>query len=89
MSMRIVYDYNAVLDLKLLPRNIADRITLKIAWYASRENPMRFAKPLQKPFESLYRFRIGNYRAIFEANNEHIIRLLIILRVKHRKDAYD
>jgi len=35
----------------------------------------------------LFRLRVGNYRAIFEAH-EHIITILIVA-VSHRKDIYD
>ena len=89
MSMRVIYDYHAVSDLKSLPRKIADRITLKIEWYASQDNPLRFAEFLNPPLKDLYRFRIGEYRAIFEVGANNEMRFLIILRVKHRKNVYE
>lgn len=89
MSMHFVYDRHAVEDLALLTPKTADHIITKIAWYASQSNPLRFAKKLNPPFEDLYRFRIGEYRAIFEICNKKEIKLLLILRIKHRRDAYE
>lgn len=88
MSMHFVYDRHAVEDLRLFSRKIADHITTKIAWYASQDDPLHFAKKLKPPFNDLYRFRIGDYRAIFEIEPKKEIRLLFILRIKHRKYVY-
>lgn len=35
-----------------------------------------------------YRFRIGDYRATFDLNEEGEITILYILSIKHRKNAY-
>lgn len=88
MSMHLVYSRPAVEDLRCLPRKTADHITVKVAWYASQREPLHFAQKLKPPFEDLYRFRIGEYRAIFEVGNRKEIKLLFILRVKHRKGVY-
>ena len=86
--MQVVYTLPAVKDLKGLPRKVAERITKKIDWCASHEDPLRYAKRLNPPFDDLYRFRIGEYRAVFELNKKQL-RLLVILRIKHRKDVYE
>jgi len=66
----------------------AQKIILKIRYFSEQENPLRFAKKLKPPFEDLYRFRIGEYRVIFEIESKKEIKLLFILRIKHRKDIY-
>ncbi len=88
MSIRLVYDRHAIEDLKLLPLKTADRITAKIKWYTTQNSPLCFAKKLKQPFDGLYRFRIGEYRAIFEVTHGQKIRVLVVLRIKHRKDVY-
>ncbi len=87
--MHFLYSHHALADLATLPRKTADRITAKLLWYASQDNPLRFAKKLKPPFDDLYGFRIGEYRAIFELDSRQNITLLVILRVRHRKDAYE
>jgi len=87
--MHLLYSQHALAELKTLSRNTADRITAKVAWYASQDNPLRFAKKLKPPFDDLYGFRIGEYRAIFEVDSRQKIAMLVILRIRHRKDAYE
>lgn len=89
MKCHLIYASHAVKDLARLDKKTADRITKKISWYVEQENPLRFAKSLKPPFEDLYRFRFGDYRAIFEFNAENEMHLLAILRVKHRKEIYE
>ena len=88
MSWGIVYTNSASNDLDDLPENTEKRIALKIKYYAAQKNPLNFAKKLNPPFDNLYRFRIGEYRAVFELGKD-TLRLLVILRIKHRKDAYE
>lgn len=59
----------------------------KIDWFAESSDPLKFAKPLtDTKNRKLYRFRIGQYRAIITIKGQVII--LLVLAVKHRKDAY-
>ncbi len=89
MKLQLVYDQHAVEDLKLLSRKTADRITAKIAWFLSQNNLFLYAQKLKPPLDDLYRFRIGEYRAIFEITRGKKVKILVILRIKHRKDAYE
>jgi len=88
VKYQLAYSQHAVDDLAQFDKKIADRFTKKVAWFVAQENPLTFAKTLKPPFENLYRFRLGDYRAIFELNSKNEIHLLIILRVKHRKEVY-
>lgn len=74
----------AVRDLKKLPKNIQKRIIKKLDFYASSENPLAFADHLIHHDIGEYRFRIGDYRVIFDLENEQII----ILTLGHRKEVY-
>ena len=88
MSWGIVYTNSASRDLNNLDENTAKRIALKIKYYAAQNNPLNFAKKLNPPFDNLYRFRIGEYRAVFELGKD-MLQILIILRIKHRKEVYE
>ncbi len=74
-------------DLRRLQPSFADRITGKVNWYCLQRAPLSFAKPLGGRFEDVYRFRVGDYRILFETMNGKIT-ILMILRIKHRRDAY-
>lgn len=87
MSCEIYLTDNAELDLALLDRQVATRIVDKLEWYRSTPNPLRFAEHLVNSPYGEYRFRIGDYRAMFDVKRE-VITVLEILRIKHRREAY-
>ena len=89
MRWKVVYTKSARRDLSTLDVKIAQKIVLKIRYFAGQKNPLRFSQRLHHPFDDLYRFRVGDYRAIFKITSEKEIFLLFILRVKHRKDIYE
>jgi len=80
-------DFNT--DLGLLPEDIAVRIIKKIAYYLNTPDPIKHAKALSGKLQGYYRYRIGDYRAIFSVDSDHNLIILVMLRVKHRKDAYN
>lgn len=86
---RVEYTQKANEDLKKLSAPIVRRILKKIEFYASEQNPLAFAKPLHGQLVGTYRFRIGDFRAIFWVDQSGYITILNILRIKHRKDIYD
>ena len=79
----------ALQDLLSLPRISADRITKKTLWFAEQKNPLSFAKVLGGRYDGVYRFRVGDYRVLFEVFPDRCISILMVLRVKHRRDAYE
>lgn len=90
MKKNILVNY-AILaqkDLRSLDRSIAKRIVLKVQAYSDAEDPFAEAKALSGELRGLFRYRIGNYRAIFELDEDGSITILTILRIKHRKDVY-
>jgi mRNA interferase RelE/StbE len=90
MKYILRYTEHAVDDLKILDKKFAQRIVTKLDWFVVQENPMKFSKKLQDFTYGSYRFRIGDYRVLFdlEESTGKII-ILMILRVKHRKDVYN
>lgn len=85
--MKVQYAKLAKRQLKKLPQDLCIRIAQKLIWFGQQENPLSFAEPLQIPDEKLYRFRIGDYRAVFKIE-KGIISILLVLMIQHRKDVY-
>ena len=85
---KVIYTQKARNDLKTLDNQISQRIIKKINYYKKTDNPLSFAKRLQNSPLGNYRFRIGNYRAIFDLDKNNDIKILLILTIRHRKDVY-
>lgn len=75
---------SAFKKLSRLPKNIQDRIIKKLDYFVNISDPLFYAHRLINHELGEYRFRIGNYRVIFDV----IDQTLIILDVDHRKDIY-
>lgn len=88
MVHQIIYTEPAVDDLERLPRTIAQRIAKKVKWFAEQAKPLQFAKALQNTDFGQYRFRVGDYRVIFDVDVNGTITILLVLRVKHRREVY-
>ncbi len=68
---------------KLQPQ-IRDRILSKLKFYSSQNDPLSFAEKLTDHQFGDWRFRIGDYRILFDVEKDNIV----ILKVGHRKDSY-
>jgi len=79
-----VFKRQAFKDLKKLPKGIQNRIISKLDYYISVANPLVFADRLINYEIGQYRFRIGDYRVIFDVEDE----IIIILTLGHRKEIY-
>ena len=85
--IRVIYSDLSLSQLDNINTAISERIVKKIRYFCS-ENPMRYASALTGDFSGQYRFRIGDYRAIFSKDEEGNILLITINSVKHRREAY-
>jgi len=74
----------ALKELKKLPKNIQKQIITKLEYFLSANNPLLFASRLINFELGQYRFRVGDYRVIFDVTEEKII----VLSLGHRKDIY-
>lgn len=70
-------------DLKSLNNEIKKRILDKIKFMA--KDPINYSKKLVNSRIGEYRFRIGDYRVIFDIDNNNIV----VLRIGHRKNIYE
>lgn len=84
---KVIYSENSVKDLRRIDKTVAQRIIKKIKSFSEKKDIKLYSKAL-KGFEGKYRFRIGDYRAIFTIDDSGKIHILMILNVKHRKDIY-
>ena len=82
MKYRLVYTRRAERDIKKLESDTKDRIGKALLRYS--EEPLKFAEKLSDPILGEYRFRIGDYRVIFDIEGDEIV----LLRVGHRGEIY-
>ena len=85
---RLKYTKQARKDLQACDRAVARRILNKLDDNVTLPDPLQRAKVLTGKLSGKYRYRIGDYRAIFKITDEGQIILLSILSVSHRKDVY-
>lgn len=85
--MKLTFTEPAAKAIARLPSQTAKRIVKKMQWFAVQEDPLSFAKPLADKRLGDYRFRIGAYRVLVDVKKDRIS-VLVVLAVRHRKDAY-
>lgn len=82
MNYNLVYTRRAEKDIKKLDSSIKSRIgnaLLKL-----QDNPLLYSEKLSDPALGTYKFRIGDYRVIFDIEGTDVV----ILRVGHRREIY-
>ena len=79
---KLTYTRRAGRDIEKLNPVTQKRIKKKLELYQS--NPLKFAEKLTSSELGTYRFRIGDYRVIFDIDGGNIV----ILRVGHRREIY-
>ena len=82
MRFNLVYTNRADKDIQKLPPEIKKRIGKALLRY--KQDPYRYAETLRDSKLGTYRFRIGDYRVIFDLEGSEIV----VLRVGHRRDIY-
>ena len=87
MTWSVEWDERARRELRRLDRQVQKEI---LAYFSKRlatnEDPRRFGKPLRHELQGLWRYRIGDYRAICHIENEHLV--VLVLKVGHRRLIY-
>jgi len=82
LKYRLVYTHRAVRDISGLEANVKKRIGKALKRYV--EGPLQYASKLTDAALGTYRFRIGDYRVVFDIEDKDIV----VLRVGHRRDIY-
>ncbi|HEX3099620.1 MAG TPA: type II toxin-antitoxin system RelE/ParE family toxin [Patescibacteria group bacterium] len=90
MKYALEYSKEALEDLHDIDQTEAAKIVLKLEYIMrSQVNPLGLAKALKGNYKGLYRFRIGNYRAIFSKDSNGNLTIITIITIGHRKDIYE
>lgn len=84
MAYNIVFTDESLQDLDGLDKKTLSKIIKKIKWFVKQKNPLDFTKQLKYNAIGQYRFRIGDYRVIFDCEAQRII----VLRIGHRSTIY-
>jgi mRNA interferase RelE/StbE len=82
VKYELIYTRRAENDIRKLEAAVRERIGKTLLRY--REDPLKYAEKLSNPILGEYRFRIGDYRVIFDMTED----VIIILRVGHRREIY-
>ena len=84
MTYEIIITKSIQKKLDNLPNNIQERVYDKISQLAEEPRPDGVVK--LKGYDNEYRIRIGDYRLVYEIQDEQLIVLLV--QCKHRRDVY-
>jgi len=79
---KILFTHRAVKDIEKLDILTKKRIKEKLEIFST--NPLNYAKKMINPKIGTYRFRIGDFRLIFDIVDDSIV----ILRAGHRHSIY-
>ncbi len=82
MAFRLIYTERAAEEIAKL--DVVAKRRLKKSLEKFAESPLDFSAKLINPKLGEYRFRVGDYRVIFDLHGEDIV----ILRVGHRREIY-
>lgn len=82
--MHCTFKPAALRQLRKLPKDIQRRILHKLEFFAVQPDPLEHAEPLVRHEIGEYHFRIGDWRVIFDIDND----TLVILLIGHRREIY-
>jgi len=82
MIFQLVYTRRARDDVEALDHLARKRLAKKMEQLA--KDPFRQSKKIHDPALGSYRFRVGDYRVIFDIDGANIV----ILRIGHRREIY-
>ena len=83
--MEIFYTRFAARQFENFPNLLQKRIVAKMRFFAQQKDPLKFAKHLIDSREGDFRFRIGDFRILFDVYKNSIY----VLRMERRDKAYD
>ena len=82
--MEYSFSPRALKDISKLPVVVQRRLIRKLNHFVIQEYPLRYAETLINSALGQYRFRVGDYRVIFDMVEGKIK----VLRVGHRQSIY-
>lgn len=78
----LILTNSAEKDLKKINESFAKNILIRLKEYSTDPETCDVKKLKEK--QGRYRLRVGDYRIIFEENNDSVI----VIMIAHRKDVY-
>jgi len=81
---RLLYHPLVAEDIKGIPRNIKNRISLAIEKRLLID-PVKAGRPLRQSLVGHRKMRVGDYRIIYRVELD----VIIVLKIGHRKDVYE
>ena len=84
MAFDVVFSERAAKEFRKLDKQIQKRIISKLKKYAQEEN-LSEAKRLTNPVLGTWRYRVGDWRIVFDLNGKE----LQVLKVAKRRDVYE
>lgn len=84
MTYTVIFRPSIKRDLRRLPRFVQRRVEELLI--VLRSDPFPEGYRALAGYDHVYRLRVGEYRIIYEVRTE--IRIIGVLRIRHRKDAY-
>ena len=86
-AWRVEFDVRAAKELKKLDSTVQRAITGFFKERIATElDPRRFGKSLSGNLAGLWRYRIGDYRAICVIQDERLV--VLALKIGHRREVY-
>lgn len=84
----VEFSHSSLRSLERLDNNLSDMILRRIDVLGAQENPLRHkdVRPLEGKLKGFYRYRIGEYRVIFELDT--LNRRIGILSIVSRQKGY-
>jgi mRNA interferase RelE/StbE len=83
----ISYTQAAKTQLKKLDKAVARRILAFLDdRIATQDDPRALGKALSGPLGTLWRYRIGDYRAVCEIQHQAVT--VLVIRIAHRREVY-
>ena len=83
--MKVFYTHKAAKQFENLPRAVQKRIAKKMRFYVSQKDPLKFSEHLTGHEEGEFRFRIGDYRVVFDV----IKNTIYVLKIGKRDKIYE
>lgn len=84
MAYKLLFTSSAKKDIAKLDTVTKKRLAKKLKYFVDAKNPLSSAQRLISPKIGSFRYRVGDYRIIFDKRAKEII----ILRVRHRREVY-
>lgn len=86
MAWKVEVSRGAAKELKKLDKSKATQVLKYLREIEKLDHPRQKGKELKGNLKSLWRYRIGDYRAICEIQDGRL--LVLVLKIGHRKSVY-